>query len=147
MNQRISAGGIVVKNQKVLLVHHKNENAFDFWVMPGGRVEGSEGIFKAAEREVFEETNLIVKSKRIAYIEDFIDEGIYICKFWVYCEFISGNLNLENKEIDEDFLIDTKFFSKEEIKKFNVFPSILKEDFWDDLETDFKNIKYLGFGK
>jgi 8-oxo-dGTP diphosphatase len=66
MKQRISAGGIVVQDNKVLLVHHCQQDAFDFWVMPGGGVEGHEGILKAAMQEVFEETNLAVTAERIA---------------------------------------------------------------------------------
>ena len=60
-NHRISAGGIVIQNNKVLLVHHYRPNEFDFWVLPGGGVEGDEGILKAAEREVYEETNLEIE--------------------------------------------------------------------------------------
>src|SRR5512140_2416032 len=102
IGQRISAGGIVVQNGKVLLVRHYRENQYDFWVMPGGGIEGEEGIFKAAEREVWEETNLKVRAEKIAYVEDFIDEGNYVCKFWVVCDLVSGNLSLENKVISED---------------------------------------------
>ncbi len=51
--------------------------------MPGGSIEGDEGIFHAVEREVWEETNLRVAAKRIAYVEELIDEGNAICKFWV----------------------------------------------------------------
>jgi ADP-ribose pyrophosphatase YjhB (NUDIX family) len=83
MEQRISSAGIVVQDDGVVLMHHFQENVFDFWVMPGGGVEGNEGILKTAEREVFEETNLKVTAERIAYIEDFIDQGRYVCKFWV----------------------------------------------------------------
>ncbi len=63
--------------------------------MPGGGVEGNEGILRAAEREVFEETGLIVKSKNIAYIEDFIEDKKYICKFWGFCDLIEGDNNLK----------------------------------------------------
>lgn len=145
MRQRISAGGIVVDNNRVLLVHHCQENAFDFWVMPGGGVEGNEGILKAAEREVLQETNLTVNAERIAYIEDFIDGDKYVCKFWVYCGLTSGNLTTDNKDLDEPFLVDARFFSQEEVQDLNVFPPILKHEFWQDLEAGFQHIKYLGF--
>ncbi len=144
IGQRISAGGIVVNNGKVLLVHHYQERAFDFWVMPGGGIEGDEGIFRAAEREVWEETNLMVRAERIAYIEDFIDEGNYVCKFWVVCGLENGNLSIEHKDANEGYLKDARFFSKEELQGMNAFPSILKDVFWQDLEAGFPAIKYLG---
>ena len=144
MEQRISAGGIVIHQNKVLLVHHYRENAFDFWVLPGGGVEGAEGFMKAVEREIFEETNLIVHADKIAYIEDFIDEGRYVCKFWVYCELESGELSLANKDSEETFLKDAGFFSREEIQTMNVFPPILKDEFWQNLADGFSQIRYLG---
>ena len=144
MEHRISAGGIIVQQNKVLLVHHYLEDAFDFWVLPGGGVEGTEGFLKAAEREVLEETNLVVHAKKIAYIEDFIDEGRYVCKFWIYCELIGGELSITNRDADEVFLADVSFFSKDEIQTVDVFPPILKGAFWKDLADGFPQIRYLG---
>ena len=143
MEQRISAGGIIVQQNKVLLVQHAYENGLDFWVLPGGGVEGVEGFMKAAEREVFEETNLVVQAQRIAYIEDFIDEGRYVCKFWVYCKLQGGDLSTSNKEAEETFLKSVGFFTRDEIQTMNVFPPILKDSFWEDLAAGFPQIKYL----
>lgn len=145
IDQRISAGGIVVHDRKVLLVHHYRENEFDFWVMPGGGVEGDEGILKAAEHEVWEETSLTVRAERIVYVEELIDEGKYVCKFWVYCSPEDVNPSIEHKDVNEDFLKDARFFSKEELQGMNAFPTILKDVFWQDLEAGFPTIRYLGY--
>jgi ADP-ribose pyrophosphatase YjhB (NUDIX family) len=145
INHRISAGGIVVQNNKVLLVHHYHINKFDFWVMPGGGIESDEGIYKAAEREVLEETGLAVTAERIAYIEELIDEGNYVCKLWVYCNPGHGNLRTDYKDADETFLREAYFFSKDEIQNTNVFPPILKDSFWEDLSDGFSSIKYIGY--
>jgi len=143
--QRISAGGIVVADSKVLLVHHHQENEFDFWVLPGGGVEGNEGIFRAAEREVLEETSLQVRAERIAYIEEFIDEGKYVCKFWVYCRLDQGELSTEHKVAGEEYLKDARFFSEEELRGLKVYPEIVQNDLWQDLARGFPAIKYLGY--
>lgn len=145
IKQRISAGGIVIINNKVLLVHHYQENAFDFWVLPGGGVEENEGIFRAAEREVLEETNLKVKAIKMVYIEEFMDEGKYVCKFWVLCKMEKGMLSIEHKGKNEGYIKDAKFFSEEELRGLDVFPEILKSDFWQGLDSGFPEIKYLGF--
>jgi ADP-ribose pyrophosphatase YjhB (NUDIX family) len=144
MRHRISAGGVVVYQNKVLLVHHYREGEFDFWVLPGGGVEGNEGFIKAAEREVYEETNLAVQAEKIAYLEDLIDEGRYVCKFWVYCQLVSGELDFRNRRLDETFLVDAGFFSEGQIQSKNVHPAILKDQFWKDLANGFQEIKYLG---
>ncbi len=145
IGQRISAGGIVVDNEKVLLVHLCREDQYDFWVMPGGGIEGDEGIFKATEREVWEETNLKVRADRIAYVEELTDEGNYVCKFWVVCRLESGRLSLEHKAAGEDYLKEAGFFSQEELQGMDAFPSIMKDVFWQDAAAGFPAIKYLGY--
>jgi 8-oxo-dGTP diphosphatase len=143
--QRISAGGIVIQDGKVLLVHHIREGKYDFWVMPGGGIRDDEGIFRAAEREVYEETDLVVSADRIAYIEELIDEGRYVCKFWVVCRLLSGEISIDRKDADEDFLVEAKFFSQAEIQGMNVFPTVLKDAFWQDLQAGFPRITHLGY--
>ncbi len=145
IGQRISAGGIVVDNDKVLLVRLCQEGQYDFWVMPGGGIEGDEGIFKAAEREVWEETNLTVRADRIAYVEELTDEGSYVCKFWVVCRLESGTLSIEHKVAGEDSLKEARFFSREELQGMDAFPSILKDVFWQDAAAGFPAIKYMGY--
>ncbi len=132
-------------DNKILLVHHSLENKYDFWVLPGGGIEGDEGIFRAVEREVLEETNLKVKAEKIAYIEELMDEGKYICKFWVYCNFIQGELSTDHKGADEGFLQDAKFFSEEALCGMNAFPELVRNDLWKDLADGFPQIKYLGY--
>jgi 8-oxo-dGTP pyrophosphatase MutT (NUDIX family) len=145
IGQRISAGGIVLQENRLLLVHHFREGQYDFWVMPGGGVQGDEGILRAAEREVWEETNLTVLAERIAYVEDFIDEGKYVVKFWVLCSLQGGTPSIANADVNEEYLRGADFFSREEIQKMDVFPLILKDAFWRDLQEDFPQIRFLGY--
>lgn len=60
MNHRISAGARVENNGRLLLVRHRKQAAYDFWVAPGGGVQGAESLLAAAEREIREETGLVV---------------------------------------------------------------------------------------
>ncbi len=142
---RISSGGIVIRETKVLLVHHVRSNEYDFWVMPGGGLKGNEGIFKGAEREVWEETGFQVAAQKIAYVEELIDQGVYVCKFWLLCVMEKGRLSLSNRDPDEDFLKAAAFFSQDQVKGMNVYPAILKDEFWQDLVAGFPLIRYLGY--
>ena len=54
---KYAASGYLVKENKVLLVHH---NRLDKWVPPGGHLKEGEAPHEAAEREFFEETGLKV---------------------------------------------------------------------------------------
>ncbi len=54
-----TAAGILIHEQKVLLVKHKK---LQIWLNPGGHIEGDELPHSAAEREFFEETGVKVQS-------------------------------------------------------------------------------------
>lgn len=54
-----TAGGFLIHQDKVLLVHHKK---LGIWLAPGGHLEAGELPHEAAEREVFEETNIHVEA-------------------------------------------------------------------------------------
>jgi 8-oxo-dGTP diphosphatase len=147
MEQRLSAGGILVVENKVLLVHHHLDGVYDFWVMPGGGMKGEEGIFRCAEREVGEETGLVVRAEKIAYVEELIDEGCYVCKSWVVCRLVSGSLSTAGREVDEEYLQDVGYFSQADVQGMNVYPVILKGIFWQDLQAGFPGIRYLGYSR
>ncbi|NIV38728.1 MAG: NUDIX domain-containing protein, partial [Anaerolineae bacterium] len=47
----ISAAALVVQDKALLLVHHRERGRYDFWLPPGGRLEGNESIMDCARRE------------------------------------------------------------------------------------------------
>ena len=51
-----SAGGVVVRDRKVLLVRMRNLRGEPVWTFPKGHLEGDETPRRAAVREVLEET-------------------------------------------------------------------------------------------
>lgn len=65
------------------LVHHRFNEQDDFWLPPGGKLEGDESIFDCARRETFEETGLTVTFDRILYIQEFFEPGYHFCKFFI----------------------------------------------------------------
>jgi len=83
----VAAGGLVTNSQgQVLLIKSPR---YGDWEFPGGQVEESETIPHALEREVFEETGIVVRVKSLV--------GIYsntrkpsIVNMDFICEYISG---------------------------------------------------------
>ena len=66
MRHRISAGVIVDVDDRILLVRHLKPTVDDFWVAPGGGVEGTEDLRATVQRETREECGLEVESLQIA---------------------------------------------------------------------------------
>lgn len=144
MRYGISAAALVIHEQKVLLVHHFERGRFDFWVPPGGSLEGTESIFDCARRETFEETNLTVELEKIAYIQEFAEADYHFCKFFMVCRGFTGAISLQNRVAQEDFLIEARFFSRKEIARIDARPEIMQDQFWDDLAQGFPTARYLG---
>jgi 8-oxo-dGTP diphosphatase len=70
---RVAVGAIVFKDHKVLLVRRGKPPAEDLWAIPGGSVEIGETLPAAAEREIFEETGIIIQALKPVYTFDFIE--------------------------------------------------------------------------
>lgn len=117
-----SAGGLIVKNNKVLLVKITYGVNKDHWMLPGGFVEEGETFEEAAIREVKEETGINARPKRligvrtgIKQLHNEIEHGIY---FIFEMELVSGELIVDGSEISkvefrpiDDVLIDSKVVS------------------------------------
>jgi 8-oxo-dGTP diphosphatase len=147
MRYGISAAALVVQDNRLLLVNHREMGRYDFWLPPGGRLEGSESIMTCARRETLEETGLVVEPDRILYVQEFTEPGYHFVKFFILCRGFSGELTLENRDEAENFLVDVGFFSQQELQEMDVHPAILKGEFWAELESGLRQTKYLGLDR
>jgi 8-oxo-dGTP pyrophosphatase MutT (NUDIX family) len=99
-----SAGGVVVKDGKVLMIRTTNLSGEEVWTFPKGHIEKGETSKEAAIREVAEETGYVCE------IKDYIDEVKYLFKRgeklviktvkWFTME-ITGETGKEAEEVDE----------------------------------------------
>jgi len=70
---RVAVGAIVLKDRAVLLVKRGKAPSNGKWAIPGGSVELGESLQQAAEREIFEETNIRIVAREPVYTFDFIE--------------------------------------------------------------------------
>ncbi len=69
---QIAVGTVVFSKNKVLLVRRDHPPAKGYWSLPGGVVELGERLTAASEREVFEETSVVVKAEKPIYSFDVV---------------------------------------------------------------------------
>lgn len=148
MNHRISAGALVEHEGRLLLVRHRREGVYDFWVAPGGGVQGAESLVAAAEREVKEETGLVVRADRVLYVEEFHNPETRHCKFWLQATWVGGSLSVEAAEAKAEHIVAAAWFREDEIQALQVFPEVLHGRYWQDRRNGFSaGLQYRGLRK
>ncbi|MDH3575740.1 MAG: NUDIX hydrolase, partial [Desulfobacteraceae bacterium] len=103
---RVAVGAVVFKEDMVLLVLRGKPPAQKQWSIPGGCVELGETIQEAAEREIAEETGIVIQAKKPIYTFDVIerDEDGHIRFHYVIvdlaADYISGELRAGDDAVD-----------------------------------------------
>lgn len=139
---RISAGAIIVHNNKILLTRNSDTPGKTYLVAPGGGVNSEEGFSQAAVREVKEETGVEVVPTKILCVEDLYWRNYRIIKFWFLCQMVGGQLERTQGAIDEQ-IVEVKWYSKEELKNEVVYPPIIMEYDWASFLKSSWKTKYL----
>lgn len=118
---RVRVAGILIEDDKVLLIEH-TKNDRSYWLLPGGGVDWGESIEEAVKREFLEETNLAVEIENFLFISETLapDETKHVINLYFRVKRISGDLLLG----EEAVLSDLKFFTLEEIQKIKIYPNI-----------------------
>ena len=99
-------GAVVFKEDKVLLVLRGKPPAEKQWSIPGGCVELGETLQEAAEREITEETGIVIQAKKPIYTFDVIerDENGHIRFHYVIvdlaADYVSGELRAGDDAVD-----------------------------------------------
>lgn len=122
---------------KILLVCHQQPGQEQFWVAPGGGVEGSEELARAAERETFEESGINVVATRLAYIDEGWNAEQRILKFWFLADYVSGEINVADNPADGEHIVGAGWFALDALPEGHVFPEPLRTRFTRDLAAGF----------
>jgi 8-oxo-dGTP diphosphatase len=139
---RISAGAIIIKDNKILLVSYADKQGKTNLVAPGGGVNNEEGLSQAVVREVKEETGVEIVANKILCVEDLYSRKYRMVKVWFLCQMDGGQLERTQGAIAET-IIEAKWYAKEDLKNEVVYPRIIMESDWDLFFKDSWQTKYL----
>jgi ADP-ribose pyrophosphatase len=122
----LAVGAVVFKDDRVLLVKRGNPPAQGVWAIPGGSVELGETLKTAAEREVLEETGIVIKAGEPVFSFESIhrdDEDRVRFHYYIVdlaARYISG------EPTAGDDALDVGWISRQGLGRLNVNPSTLK---------------------
>ena len=95
---RIAVGAVVLREGRVLLVQRGKPPDEDVWALPGGSVELGETMAEAVEREVLEETGVVVRAGAVVHAFDMVerDDDARVRFHYVIvnlaCDYVSGEV-------------------------------------------------------
>jgi 8-oxo-dGTP diphosphatase len=117
---RVAVGAVVFKEGKVLLVLRGKPPAESQWAIPGGCVELGETLQEAAQREILEETGILIQAGKPVYTFDVVDRDkdgriqFHYVIVDLAAEYISGEIRAG------DDAADVRWVSSEDIQYRNV---------------------------
>ena len=124
LRPRVRVAGILIENNKILLIEHLKKNK-KYWLVPGGGVDWGESTAEALIREYKEETNLDITVEKFLFLSETIapDKKKHVIKLYFQIKIIKNSI-YNMKLGDERNLTDLKFITKEEIENIKLYPNI-----------------------
>ncbi len=146
---KVRAVGVLIKDDKVLLIHRMQDGK-EFWVLPGGGKEENETVKEAVVREIEEEASIQCEIVELLYKHKYSDIGHK--HYYYLCKYISGKPKLgdfnEMKTMEEeDQKYNPKWVSINKLPRLLLYPLEIRDWIIKDYQGNFKDtpkIKTLG---
>jgi len=117
----VGVGAVIIIDDKVLLIKRGKEPGYGSWSIPGGAVHLGEKLSHAVEREILEETGLIVRCGEMVKVYEPVirdQEGkvqFHYVLIDFLCEYVSGEPRPSSD------ILDAVLVSPAELKKYGLF--------------------------
>ncbi len=121
-----AVGAVVFKNDKVLLIQRGQPPAQGQWAIPGGSVKLGETLEQAAEREIFEETGVVIQAQAPVYTFDTIvkDDDDQVQFHYVIVDLMANYISGELHPGDD--AVDARWVGADELAQLKVSPPTLE---------------------
>ncbi len=121
---RVRVAGILIEDDRILLIEHTKNNR-KYWLVPGGGVDWGESAAEALIREFNEETSLDIEVEKFLFISETIapDKQKHVINLYFKIKKVENSSNIM-KLGEEKILTDLRFIPEDEIKNIKLYPNI-----------------------
>ena len=121
---RVRVSGILIEDDRILLIEHTKNNR-KYWLVPGGGVDWGESAAEALIREFKEETSLDIEVEKFLFISETIapDKQKHVINLYFKIKKAENSSNIM-KLGEEEMLTDLRFIPEDEIKNIKLYPNI-----------------------
>ena len=121
---RVRVAGILIEDDRILLIEHTKNNK-KYWLVPGGGVDWGESAAEALIREFKEETGLDIEVEKFLFISETIapDKQKHVINLYFKIKKAENYSNIM-KLGEEKILTDLRFIPEDEIKNIKLYPNI-----------------------
>ncbi len=123
---RAAVGGVVFRDDRVLLVKRAQAPAQNQWAVPGGKIMPGENMRDAVKREIFEETGIKVDPGEPVFVFELIEPGSNKSIDFHYIIIDFDCAYVEGDAVPGDDALDAKWVSRDELGKLSVNPKTLE---------------------
>jgi 8-oxo-dGTP diphosphatase len=129
--ERVSARAIVITNDRKVILIHRIRNDREYWVTPGGGLEGDETYVEAVKRELKEEVGIDVDVHDVAFDISSKIDGIKSIQKFFWCTYASGKIGSgtgsEIQRSTPSDLHEVVLVDYAHAKKMNIVPREVKK--------------------
>jgi len=138
-NKIIRCAGVVLDENKNVLLIRSNYGGKEYWILPGGGLEFGESLHDCVIREIKEESNIDVTPKSLIFMDENLEKNRHMIHFTYLCT--PNSLNVvtgTDPDHEEEIIKEAKFVSLSELKSMdNFIPPVMKDFLIKGIESEF----------
>ena len=131
MKPRLAVRGVVLHENRLLLVNAWADPSSTLWCAPGGGVELGQSLPDNLKREVMEETGLTVDVGPPCLVNEFNDptKDFHQVEVFFRCKLVAGELR-DDWQDPEQIVQKRRWFTQDEVANLHLKPSSLPHIAW-----------------